>query len=634
MYFTVSGLPAERPLWGEAAEIAGARRGVPAGESENTCLEKRMKQYPRPGIGRLLKISGAKKLHLGLSVFFAILSSLLALALPVVIYLALRELLSPDFGAGGCEEIRNLGLLAAAAALGRYILLFVSMMASHIAAFDILYNLRSTLCAHLGGLPMGWFTARQTGEVKKILSEDVEELELFIAHHIPDIVTGIAQPLLVVACLFTVDWRLALAALLPLPLAFMLQRKAFAEGRGAEYRAEYHNALEAMNGSIVEYIRGMPVVKIFNQTVESFTRMKAAALAYKFFIGKINRELAPPWAVFVAVTSSGLFFILPFGLWLYFSAGLSLPALLLFLMLGSAYMAPVLKLARMGGQLRHLLEGLYRVDAILREAPVAEPAAPRAPEGSSVEFRNVGFGYEKKPVLRDVSFHLPEGSVTALVGPSGAGKSTIGRLLLRMWDVEKGEILIGGVNIKDIPTPDLMRRVAFVFQDDFVFSDTIRENIRMGRDDATDGDIMRAAEAAQCLEFIDRMPRGMDTRIGEGGEAHLSGGERQRLSMARVFLKDAPIVVLDEATAFADAENEAKIQDAFARLMRGKTVIVIAHRLSTITDADAIYVIRDGVIEEHGGHGDLTRRNGLYSDMWRAHTAAQAWTLQKEEGTC
>jgi ATP-binding cassette subfamily B protein len=593
-----------------------------------------MEQHPRPGIGRLLKISGAKKLHLGLSAFFAVISSLLSLAPYIIIYLALRELLTPGFGADGYEKIRDLGLLAAAAALGRYVLLFVSLMASHIAAFDILYNLRSTLCAHLGSLPMGWFTARQTGKVKKILSEDVEELELFIAHHIPDIVTGIAQPLLVVAFLFAVDWRLALVALLPLPLAFLLQRKAFGEDKAVEYRSEYHNALETMNGSIVEYIRGMPVVKIFNQTVESFTRMKAAALAYKLFIEKITRLIAPPWAVFVVVTSSGLFFVLPFGLWFYFSGSLSLPALLLFLTLGSAYMAPVLKLARMGGQLRHLLEGLYRVDAVLRESPVAEPPAPRAPQGSAVEFRNVSFGYGKKPVLRDVSFHLPEGSVTALVGPSGAGKSTIGRLLLRMWDVEKGEILIGGVNVKDISTPDLMRRVAFVFQDDFVFSDTIRENIRMGRDNATDEDIMRAAEAAQCLEFIDRMPDGLDTRTGEGGDVHLSGGERQRLSMARVILKDAPIIVLDEATAFADAENEAKIQDAFARLTREKTVIVIAHRLSTITDADAIYVIRDGVIEEQGGHGELVRGNGLYSDMWRAHTSAQTWTLRTEEGTC
>ncbi|MDR2820340.1 MAG: ABC transporter ATP-binding protein/permease [Desulfovibrio sp.] len=586
-----------------------------------------MQQAQRPGIGRLLEISGAKKLHLGVSAVFAVLSSLLSLAPYIIIYLVLGKLLSPEFGPGQYAEIRSLGLLAVASAVGRYILLFISLMASHIAAFDILYNLRVTLCAHLGKLPLGYFTSRQTGKIKKILSEDVEELEQFIAHHIPDIVTGIVQPLLIVAFLLAIDWRLALAALVPLPLAFLLQQRAFGKAKAVEFRAEYHNALETMNGTIVEYVRGMPVVKIFNQTVESFTRMKAATLAYKFLIEKITKANAPAWALFVVVTSSGLFFILPFGLWFYFTGSLSLSVLLMFLMLGSAYMTPVLQLALIGGQLRHLLEGLYRVDAVLREPPAAEPGLPRPPEGNAVEFRHVRFSYGQQDVLKDISFSLPEGSVTALVGPSGAGKSTIGRLLLRMWDVDAGEIRLGGVNIRDMATPDLMRQVAFVFQDGFVFSDTVRENIRMGKEDASDEEILRAAEAAQCLEFIRQMPRGLDTVIGEGGEVHLSGGEKQRLSMARVILKNAPIIVLDEATAFTDAENEVKMQDAFAQLMRGKTVIVIAHRLSTITDADAIYVIRDGGIQERGRHEELVAAGGLYQAMWQAHTAAQTWTL-------
>ncbi|MDR3175024.1 MAG: ABC transporter ATP-binding protein/permease [Desulfovibrio sp.] len=593
-----------------------------------------MEEFSRPGIGGLFRISGAKKLHLGVSAALAVTSSFLALATPVIIYLALLQMLAPGFGQEQYGEIRRLGLFAVLAACGRYVLLFASLMASHVAAFDILYHLRSTLCAHLGTLPMGWFTARQTGAVKKILSEDVEELEQFIAHHIPDIVTGAAQPLIIVAFLFALDWRLALAALLPLPLAFVLQWRAFGSGKGAEYRAEYHNALEDMNGSIVEYIRGMPVVKIFNQTVESFTRMKAAALAYKYFIEKITLAMAPPWAMFVVVTSSGLLFILPFGLWLYFGGDISLPVLFLFLLLGSAYMAPVFKLAMMGGQLRHLLEGLKRVEAVLREPPVRETPDPRTPEGNSVEFRNVSFRYGQRRVISDLSFFLPEGTLTALVGPSGAGKSTVGRLLLRMWDAEEGEILIGGVNIRDMSTRDLMDRVAFVFQEGFVFSDTVRENIRMGKEDASEEDVLRAAEAARCLDFIRKLPKGLDTVIGEGGEVHLSGGEAQRLAMARIILKNAPIVVLDEATAFTDAENEAKIQDAFASIMQGKTVMVIAHRLSTITDANAILVIRDGRVEQRGTHAELAREEGLYAAMWRAHTAARDWRLQTEEKPC
>jgi ATP-binding cassette subfamily B protein len=593
-----------------------------------------MEQTTRPGIGRLLQISGAKKTQLVLSAFLAVLSSFLSLAPYVILYLALGTLLAPDFGPAQFEEIKNLSLIAVAAACARYLLFFLSSTASHVAAFDILYALRSTLCAHLGKLPMGYFTARQTGKIKKILSEDVEEVEIFIAHHIPDTVAGIVQPLLIVGYLFFIDWRLALAALVPLPLAFVLQRNAFGKDKGHELRAGYYDALETMNGSIVEYIRGMPVVKIFNQTVESFTRMKASALAYKFYIEKWTRETAPSWAVFVVVTSSGLFFILPFGLYLYCTGGIALPELLLFLLLGSAYMNPVFKLAMMGAKLQQMLEGLYRVDSILQTPPIPETESPLVPEGNAVEFRKVSFGYGKKQVLNELSFLLPEGSLTALVGPSGAGKSTVGRLLLRMWDIEEGEILIGGVNIKDMRMQDLMRRVAFVFQDGFVFSDTVRENIRMGREDASDEDILRAAKAAQCLDFIEKLPKGLDTRIGEGGEAHLSGGEKQRLSLARIALKDAPIIVLDEATAFNDAENEARIQEAFAPIMRGKTVIVIAHRLSTVTDADAVLVIRDGRLAQTGRHAELVLEDGLYRGMWQAHTEAQTWTLQREEQPC
>jgi ATP-binding cassette subfamily B protein len=594
-----------------------------------------MSSKGRSGMSRLLEISGSKKIHLIFSAVLALASSICALAPYIVIYRVLRLMLSPDFGPSAYPRIWSLALAGVGFVVARYLIFFAANMLSHVAAFTILYNLRARLAAHLGRLPMGYFNANQTGKIKKVMYEDVEELEHFIAHHIPDIVSGAILPALIVGYLFTVDWRMALVALIPLPLAFVFQRKAFDNGGKEDRRKQYHDSLEDMNGTIVEYVRGMPVVKIFNQTVSSFTRLKEAAISYRDFIKEITLAMAPAWAAFIVITSSGLIFILPFGLWFYLAGIITLPVLFLFLLLGSGYMQPLLKLAMLGGQLGHILEGLGRMDAVLDVSPLPDPENPIVPTANDISFNHVAFGYTDAPVLKDVSFSVSEGSVTALVGPSGAGKSTIAQLLLRMWDVWEGEIRIGGIDIRKLSQRELMNRIGFVFQDGFIFSDTVYENIRMGMENVSREDIEAAARAARCEEFIRRLPRGLDTRIGEGGEVHLSGGEKQRIALARVVLKDAPIVILDEATAYADAENEAKIQAAFSEIMRNKTVIVIAHRLSTITDADEILVIRDGRVAEQGRHEALTRTETFYKTMWRAHTAAREWRLGPEGGaTC
>lgn len=575
----------------------------------------------------LLQLAGPRKIYLFVSSFLAVISSACALVPYIVIYLVMLKMLDPAFGPEAYPFIQKMALVAAGVIVLRYALMFASIMFSHTAAFKILYDLRKTLAGHLGTLPMGYFNDNQTGKIKKILYEDVEEIEAFIAHHIPDLVTGLVLPVLIVLYLFTVDFRMALVALLPLPTAFLLQRKTFNKEGVKEHRKNYHNALENMNGTIVEYVRGMPVVKIFNQTVASFTRLKDSAYAYKFFIEQITHDMAPPWAAFVLVTSSGLFFILPFGLWFYLAELISLPTLLLFLMVGSSYMAPLFKLAMLGAQLGHVLEGVSRMDQILTQPGIADVENPRQPEGSEIEFKDVSFSYSEEKILENLSFTLSEGKLTALVGPSGAGKTTIVQLLLRMWEIQQGEILLGGVNIKEIPYKDLMNQVAFVFQDSFIFKDSVYENIRMGMDGVTRADVERAAKAAQCDGFIQNLPAGIDTIIGEGGQVQLSGGERQRVSMARVVLKDAPIVVLDEATAYNDAENEGKIQAAFAEMVRDKTVIVIAHRLSTVTDADEIIVINDGGVSEKGSHKELLLNRELYYNMWQAYTRARNWAL-------
>jgi ATP-binding cassette subfamily B protein len=476
---------------------------------------------------------------------------------------------------------------------------------------------------------MGYFSRHTTGAIKKILGEDVERVELFIAHHIPDLAAAIVLPVMTLIYLFILDWRLALAAMIPLPIAFGAQRVAFGGSRRAETMKEWHDSMEAMNGTIVEYVRGMPVIKVFNQTVYSFRRFKESVYSYRDWMVSVSKKMTPPWAAFTVIVGSGLVFILPVGVWLYVRGGLDLSVLLLFMILGAGYMAPLVKLAMFSSQLTQINEGVTRIEAIFDEPETPEPDVPEIPRSYSIELGDVCFSYEEKEVLHDVSFRAEEGTVTALVGPSGAGKTTIAQLLLRFWDVDSGEILIGGVNVKNIPVEELMNIVSFVFQDVFIFHDTVFENIRMGMDGVTRDQVEAAAKAAQAHGFIEGLPQGYDTLIGEGGTVHLSGGEAERISIARAILKNAPIIVLDEATAFADPENEARIQDAFSELMEGKTVVVIAHRLSSITDADQIIVLDEGRVAGVGSHGLLLDAGGLYQSMWEAHTAARGWELEQ-----
>ena len=582
----------------------------------------------KQGIIRLLEIAGSKKWHLFISGFLSIISAVLSLAPFIIIYLVMVKLLDASFGPADYGYVWKLAWIAVGAIITRFLIQFVSLMFSHIAAFDILYGLRKNLAKHIGSLSMGYFTEKSSGEIKKILSEDVEQIELFVAHHIPDMVAGVALPLLTIAYLFIIDWRMALIALIPIPISVVLYIVMLG---GSEYKniiRKYHDSVEKMNSTIIEYVRGMPVVKIFNQTVISFRRFKDSVYGYRDFTNAWSKKGTPPWAAFTVIVGSSLFFILPFGIWFYIKGTIELPALLLCLMLGSGYMIPVLKLGLLGHYFAMINEGVRRIDKILFEPKMAISYTPKILKNNNIEFRNVSFSYTEKEILHNISFRIKEGTVTALVGPSGAGKTTVAHLIPRMWDINKGEILIDGTNIKDIPMKNLMDMVGFVFQDTFMFSDTVYENIRMGAENIQEEDIIRAAQAAQCHDFIEELPEKYDTIIGEAGTIHLSGGERQRIALARIILKNAPIIVLDEAIAYADAENEVKIQSAFAEIMKGKTVIVIAHRLSTIVDADQIIVIDEGKIAEKGTHTKLLKSENLYKRMWDAHISARKWTLE------
>ena len=509
------------------------------------------------------------------------------------------------------------------------VLTFASLMLSHIAAFNILYEIRMQLVQKMVRLPLGFFSRRASGELKKIMSDDVERIELFIAHHIPDIVTALLFPLILVSYMFAVDWRLAIVVLAVLAMAFYVMGRMYTGKKIREVSKRYVETLGRMNASIVEYIRGIQVVKTFTESTNAYRKLNDDIKEYRKFANEVNVQYQPTYVGFLTILSSALLFIIPVAVWLLVgsaSYATFVPVLLMFLFFGVAVFFPVLKLLWIGSFLNQNNMGVQKIDDILYMDEIEEPDIPRHPKDASVEFRNVSFAYDTTPILKAISFISHPGTITALVGPSGAGKSTVAMLAARFWDVQSGEILIGGVPVKEIPTSVLMDNVAFVFQDNMLFFDTIEENIRMGNKTATFEEVARAACAAQCHEFIESLPNGYQTLVGEGG-IYLSGGEAQRIALARAILKDSPIILLDEATAFADPENEGKILAAFSHLIKGKTVLVIAHRLYTITNADRILYVDKGVIAEQGTHEQLLALKGEYARMWETYNRAKRWTI-------
>lgn len=582
------------------------------------------------GLFRLAQIAGGKKGLLLASMSLSVLATLAQFVPVVAVYLILEELAAhaSNPGAADREALYTLGFITLGSVGVFGVLLYTSMMLSHIAAFNILYEIRVAVAEKLPRFPMGYFTQRSSGEIKKVMTDDVERIELFVAHHIPDITSAFAFPLIMIGFLFYMDWRLALAATAPLPLAVLVQLKMASSG---ELYRQYHDALERMNAAVVEYVRGMPVVKVFGASADSFRGLRGAVFDFRDFSRKVCRDYATVYPGFLTVISSSLVFIIPVAVFLLsriepYEA--FLPTVLLFLVVGGGMYFPFFKLMFIGSYLKQISVGVERIDAILERDEMPERDTGARPADGSLEFDNVSFAYEETEVLKRVSFKASPGTVTALVGPSGAGKTTVGLLAARFWDVDAGAVRLGGVDIRAMKTEPLMDHISFVFQDGFLFFDTLEENIRMGNRTAGPEAVRQAAKAARCHEFIEKLPKGYATLVGEGG-TYLSGGEQQRIAIARAILKDSPVVILDEATAFADPENEGKILEALARLIRDKTVIVIAHRLSTITRADRILVLDEGRIVQRGTHQELASREGLYRSMWETYTRSRQWTLGK-----
>lgn len=585
----------------------------------------------KTGLARLIEIAGTKRRLLIGAMLLAVITAIVQFVPIIAVYNILIELaehaLDPSLIDKAYIWLWSYIALGAFFAFG--VLTFASLMLSHIAAFNILYKIRMQLAQKMVRLPLGFFSRRASGELKKIMSDDVERIELFIAHHIPDIVTALLFPLILVSYMFAVDWRLAIVVLAVLAMAFYVMGRIYTGKKIREVSKRYVETLGRMNASIVEYIRGIQVVKTFTESTNAYRKLNDDIKEYRKFANEVNVQYQPTYVGFLTILSSALLFIIPVAVWLLVgsaSYATFVPVLLMFLFFGVAVFFPVLKLLWIGSFLNQNNMGVQKIDDILYMDEIEEPDIPRHPKDASVEFRNVSFAYDTTPILKAISFISHPGTITALVGPSGAGKSTVAMLTARFWDVQSGEILIGGVPVKEISTSVLMDNVAFVFQDNMLFFDTIEENIRMGNKTAIFEEVARAACAAQCHEFIESLPNGYQTLVGEGG-IYLSGGEAQRIALARAILKDSPIILLDEATAFADPENEGKILEAFSHLIKGKTVLVIAHRLSTITNADRILYIDKGVIAEEGTHEELLVIQGQYAHMWKTYNRAKRWTI-------
>lgn len=594
----------------------------------------------KKGLPRLFEIAGEKK---GLLILAGVLSALSACCM-LIPYLAVYQVLNNLLENAG--EINNVnkeyltdwGWIAFAGLIGGLLLLYGALMSSHMAAFRILYGLRVKLSEHIGRLPLGYLNNSSTGAIKKALEQNVEKIELFIAHTIPDLVNAAATVAVMFVLFFSLNGWMAAACLLAIVISILVQFSLMFGRKSKDFFRQYFDTSEQMSASAVQYVRGMPVVKIFGQTVASFRQFSQSIYAFKKYALHVCDTYQPGMVWFTVLLNSIVTFILPVGLLLLSRepgnvvlAGVYL----FFIILGPGVAAPFHKLTFLASNTREIDEGVSRLDAIFEEKPVPEPVIPQSPHKHDIRFEHVSFSYEntkettRTEALKDISFTAHAGEITALVGPSGSGKSTIANLIPRFWDVTQGAIKIGGINIREIATGQLMDRVSFVFQDSFLFFDTLYENIRVGKPDATEEEVHAAARAAQCDEFIGRLPQGYQTLIGEGG-VYLSGGEEQRVSVARAILKNSPILVLDEATAFADPENEYKMQLALQELIKDKTVIIIAHRLSSIISANQIIVLKEGEIVQKGVHAELSRKEGVYKKMWDAYTDAFQWTLKTE----
>lgn len=582
-------------------------------------------------LSRLMGYAGNYRYFTYASWVLSAVSALVALVPFVYIWKILRDVLNaaPDYAQA--VNIPHYGWMAVLFAVLSYLIYIAALMCSHLSAFRVATNLRLAVSEHLAVLPLGFAETFGSGKLRKIIHESTGAAETYLAHQLPDQYNAIATPVGLLVLLLAFDWRLGLLSLAPVVLAFLIMTTMTGK-RMAEKMRQYGNALEAMSNEAVEYVRGIPVVKTFGQSVFSFKKFKATIDEYEKWVIAYTKELRMPMMLYTAAINGVFAFLIVGGL-LFTRNGVTsefLLNLLFYIIITPVISLTLTRIMYMSENELVVADALARVDSVLDAEPVPENDHPRHPKDASVSLKDVHFSYDgKTDVIKGVSLKIQPGQMVAFVGPSGGGKSTLANLICRFFDVQSGSVRVGGADVRDIPKEELMDTISFVFQNSRLLKGSILDNVRLGRAQATEAEVLAALKAAQCMDIVEKFPEGIHTVIGTKG-VYLSGGEQQRIAIARAMLKNVPILILDEATAFADPDNEAKVQAAFAQLAKGKTVLMIAHRLSTVANADCIYVVQDGRITETGTKDELCAQNGLFARMWQDYQASVQWKVAKE----